>query len=423
MSGPARHRATPVAPNRPVADGPAVTTTTDEDQVVSRVGGAVHDRVLGVAASVWSRQSADERSRLVTELVRVEDPLLTDRQVRAAVDHVLARTDGLGQLEPLLADPTVTEVMVNGGRDVWVERSGRLERTAITLDDATVARAIERIVAPLGLRVDRSSPLVDARLPDGSRVNAIVRPLAIDGPCLTIRRFGVVTIPLERFCGEGVAALLRWAVAARSNIVVSGGTGSCKTTLLNAIAAHLPPQERIITIEDTAELRLPGAHVVRLEARPANADGAGEQRIRDLVRNALRMRPDRIVVGEVRGEEALDMLQAMNTGHEGSLSTCHANSPADALRRLETMIVLGAGDLPLAAVREQIASSLDLVVQVARGRGGERVVAAVHEVRRELGSTGGLTTDPLTAGHRVLALPTRQRAADEPAPSADWISR
>ena len=418
MSAPVHARAVPVEPVIAAADGSA---PTDADEAVSRVGAAVHERVLGVAASVWSRQSPDERSRLVTDLVRVEDPLLTDRQVRSAVDHVLARTDGLGELEPLLADPTVTEVMVNGGREVWVERSGRLERTAITLDEATVARAIERIVAPLGLRVDRSSPLVDARLPDGSRVNAIVRPLAIDGPCLTIRRFGVVAIPLERFCGDGIAALLRWAVGARSNIVVSGGTGSGKTTLLNAIAAHLPPQERIITIEDTAELRLPGAHVVRLEARPPNADGAGEQRIRDLVRNALRMRPDRIVVGEVRGDEALDMLQAMNTGHEGSLSTCHANSPADALRRLETMIVLGTGDLPLSAVREQIASSVDLVVQVARGRDGERSVAAVHEVRRELGPRGALVTEALTDGRRVLALPARQRAGDSPVPSTDWI--
>jgi pilus assembly protein CpaF len=389
---------------------------------VALVVAAVHDRVLTIASAVWSRQGNEERHRLVTELVRTEDPLLTDAQVHAVVAEVLARTDGLGVLEPLLADPDVTEVMVNAGRDVWVERLGELERTPIILDEATVARTVERIVAPLGLRVDRSSPLVDARLPDGSRVNAIVRPLAIDGPCLTIRRFGVADIDLERFCGPGIASLLRWAVAARANLVVSGGTGSGKTTLLNAIGAHLPAHERIITIEDTAELRLPGDHIVRLESRPANSDGAGEQRIRDLVRNALRMRPDRIVVGEVRGDEALDMLQAMNTGHEGSLSTCHANSPLDALRRLETMIVLATGDLPLAAVREQIASSVDLVVQVARGSGGERFVAAVHEVAPTVAADGSLTTAPLTEGPRLARLPVRAgRRRGTPAPSSDWI--
>jgi pilus assembly protein CpaF len=395
---------------------------TPPADAVERVGAAVHERVLAVASSVWARLDDDDRTRLVTELVRAEDPLLTDDQVRSAVAAVLARTDGLGALEPLLADPDVTEVMVNGGGAVWVERFGALERTEATLDEATVARTIERIVAPLGLRVDRSSPLVDARLPDGSRVNAVVRPLAVDGPCLTIRRFGVVDIPLHRFCGPGVAALLGWAVGACANVVVSGGTGSGKTTLLNAIAALLPPQERIITIEDTAELRLPGDHVVRLEARPANADGAGELRVRDLVRNALRMRPDRIVVGEVRGEEALDMVQAMNTGHEGSLSTCHANSPVDALRRLETMIVLGSGDLPLAAVRDQIAGSIDLVVQVARGQGGDRFVAAVHEVRPALDDAGRLVTDRLTEGGLVAALPSRPpRHPDAVAPSPDWI--
>ena len=388
------------------------------------VGAEVHAQVLAVASSIWAAQGPSDRRRLVRELVRVADPLLTDTELGVVVDQVLARTDGLGPLETLLADPDVTEVMVNGGGDVWVERFGVLERTGITLDEPTVARTIERIVAPLGLRIDRSSPIVDARLADGSRVNAIVRPLAVDGPCLTIRRFGVADIALERFGDTGVTSLLRWAVAARANIVVSGGTGSGKTTLLNAIAAHLPAAERIITIEDTAELRLPGDHVVRLEARPANADGAGEQRIRDLVRNALRMRPDRIVVGEVRGEEALDMLQAMNTGHEGSLSTCHANSPLDALRRLETMIVLGSGDLPLTAVREQIAGSIDLVVQVARGSGGHRRIAAVHEVAPALGASGAPVTVALTEGARLVALPAR--AARDPhvvAPSPEWLER
>ena len=244
-----------------------------------------------------------------------------------------ARVEGLGPLEPLLADPTVTEVMVNGPGPVWIERDGRLERVDVALDNATIGLLIERVVGPLGLRVDRASPLVDARLADGSRVNVVVPPLAIDGPCVTIRRFGTRRITLDEVCPPGVAALLAWAVRARCNVVVSGGTGAGKTTLLNALAAAIPAGERVVTIEDAAELRLPGDHVVRLESRPPNAEGAGAVDIRELVRNALRMRPDRIVVGEVRGPEALDMLQAMNTGHEGSLSTCHANGPADALRR------------------------------------------------------------------------------------------
>ena len=225
---------------------------------------------------------------------------------------------------------------------------------------------IERIVAPLGLRIDRTSPIVDARLLDGSRVNAVVRPVAVDGPCLTIRRFGVARVPLSAFCTRGVSALITWAIAARLNMIVSGGTGSGKTTFVNAAASHFDSRERVITIEDTAELALSGDHVVRLEARPPSSEGVGEHRVRELVRNALRMRPDRIVVGEVRGSEALDMLQAMNTGHEGSLSTCHANNPVDALRRIETMVMMGNVELPLWAIREQIAASIDLVVQVAR---------------------------------------------------------
>jgi len=239
---------------------------------------------------------------------------------------------------------------------------------------------VERVVAPLGLRIDRTSPLVDARLPDGSRVNVIIPPLAIDGACITVRRFGTRAIALEELCAPDVAAMLRDAVRRRANIIVSGGTGAGKTTLLNALAAVIPDGERIVTVEDAAELRLPGSHVVRLEARPANADGVGAVTVRALVRNALRMRPDRIVVGEVRGAEALDMLQAMNTGHEGSLSTCHANSPADALRRVETMVLMDAADVPLAAIREQLVSALDLVVHMARGRDGSRRVVALAEV-------------------------------------------
>jgi len=338
----------------------------------------------------------------VTALVEEEVPLLGAALRHRLVAGVLADVCGLGALEPLLGDPEVTEIMVNGPGRVWIERKGALVRVPIDLDVAAIEHLIEKVVAPLGLRVDRSSPLVDARLPDGSRVNAVVPPLAVDGPCLTVRRFGARAVPLADFAGREVAALLAGAVAARRNLVVSGGTGAGKTTLLNALAACIPPAERVITVEDAAELNLPREHVVRLEARPANAEGAGEVRIRDLVRNALRMRPDRIVVGEVRGPEALDMLQAMNTGHEGSLSTCHANSPDDALRRLETMVLMGEVQLPLAAVRSQLEAALDLVVQVARFPDGSRRIVAVAEVI-EGASEGGRRTRLLANGEGLVA--------------------
>lgn len=329
--------------------------------------------------------SAESLRREVERRAREESPLLGGRDLTGLVDAVLARVRGLGRLECLLDDPEVTEIMVNGPDQVWIERSGRLERVTLgdALDAGAIEQLIERVVAPLGLRIDRSSPMVDARLADGSRVNAVVPPLAVDGPCLTIRRFGVRRIPLAEFCHPEVEELLDWAVRTRRNIIVSGGTGAGKTTLLNALAARIAEGERILTVEDTAELQLPGAHVVRLEARPANAEGAGGVTVRDLVRNALRMRPDRIVVGEVRGPEALDMLQAMNTGHEGSLSTCHANGAVDALRRIETMVLMGAVALPLAAVREQITSAVDLVVQVARRADGSRSIVEVAEVDGE----------------------------------------
>jgi len=372
----------------------------------------VRDRLAGTPED-------DSLEHRVSVLVREEAPLLTSEAHASTVAAVVADVAGLGPLEPLLADHDVTEIMVNGPGPVWVERGGQLVRTDVVLGTAAIEHLIEKVVAPLGLRVDRSSPLVDARLPDGSRVNAVVPPLSVDGPCLTIRRFGTRAVPLDAFCSPGIHELLTWAVASRLNILVSGGTGAGKTTLLNTLAAFIPDEERVVTVEDAVELRLPGSHVVRLEARPANAEGAGQVRLRDLVRNALRMRPDRIVVGEVRGPEALDMLQAMNTGHEGSLSTCHANSAPDALRRLETMVLMGDVALPLAAVRDQVRSALDLVVQVARGRGGRRRIVAVEEVVDDDGPT---RTRPLAGVGGLRELPVRPpRDPAALAPDRAWM--
>ena len=316
----------------------------------------------------------------VASMARREVALLDAASVDRVIDEVVAEVVGLGPLEPLLRDADVTEIMVNGPGPVWVERRGRLERTGCQVDLATIERIVERVVAPIGLRADRTAPIVDARLPDGSRVHVVLAPLAVDGPCLTIRRFGVTAVPLGAFADPTAVELLGEAVGHRRNIVVSGGTASGKTTLLNALATIVPPEERIVTIEDTSELRLPGEHVVRLEARPANAEGRGLVSMRELVRAALRMRPDRIVVGECRGGEALEMLQAMNTGHEGSFTTCHANSPADALRRLETMVLSAGVDLPLAVVREHLAASVDAIVQVARTGTAARRIVDVAEV-------------------------------------------
>lgn len=373
----------------------------------------VHGRLLARDPVVVA-----DRHRVAVE-VRRSHPLLPDDQVEAVARGVAARAVGLGVLDPVLADPTVTEVMVNGDGSVWVERGGRLERLDLRVERAEVELLIERILGPLGLRADRTSPIADARLPDGSRVNVVVAPLAVDGPSITIRRFGARPISLSELCPPGVTELLTWAVKARCSLIVSGGTGAGKTTLLNALASQLPSGERIITVEDTAELRLPHAHVVRLEARPATADGLGAVAIRALVRNALRMRPDRIVVGEVRGGEALDMLWAMNTGHDGSLSTVHANSPVDALRRLEVMVLSAGLELPIAAVRDQLTSALDLVVQVARLADGRRQVVAVGEVVDPPRPEGRIRVLADTTG--LLALPSRPgRALGAPAPDPSW---
>ena len=341
-------------------------------------------------------------------------PLLHGAELDLLVRRVVARVQGLGPLDALLADPTVTEVMVNGDRGVWVERDGCLEQAEVALDAATVLHLIERVVAPLGRRVDRSSPIVDARLPSGARVHAVVPPLAIDGPCLTIRQFATTAVPLPAFAPPPVVELLEAAVRSRANILVSGATSAGKTTLLNALAGVAAPDERIVTIEDAAELSLPGTHVVRLEARPRSADGAGEVTVRDLVRAALRMRPDRLVVGEVRGPEALDMVMAMSTGHDGSLSTCHANGALDALRRLEVMVLQGGGELPLRAVRELVQSAVDLVVHVGRGQGGRRRVAEVVEVLppgrgervRALADAAGVVAEPSRPPRSVVSDPS-----------------
>jgi pilus assembly protein CpaF len=310
---------------------------------------------------------------------------------------VLNDMTGYGPIQPLLDDPDVTEVMVNGPKKIYVERKGQLTRSEVAFDDdAHVMRVIERIILPLGRRVDADSPTVDARLPDGSRVNAVVRPVALDGPSITIRKFPKERLSTEQLVSFGtitpnMAEFLRACVLGRLNIVISGGTGSGKTTLLNVLSSFIPENERILTIEDAAELQLQQDHVLRLETKTRNVDGSGETTVRDLVRNSLRMRPDRIVVGECRGGEALDMLQAMNTGHDGSLTTLHANAPRDALSRLETMVLMAGMELPLKVVRQQISSAVDLIVQQTRLRDGSRKVTAITEVAGMEGDTIVLT--------------------------------
>jgi len=330
----------------------------------------------------------------VRSLVEREAGSLPDAERDSLCRRVLLLATGLGPLEPLLSDPSVDEVMVNGPDAVYVERRGQIQRTGVSFaGEGELMHAIERVLAPLGRRVDEASPLCDARLPDGSRVNVVIPPLSLSGPCLTVRRFRHEGYSLRELVESGtmpgeVAELLALCVAARAAVLVSGGTGSGKTTTLGALSGAIPGEERIVTIEDAAELRLRQRHVVRLESRPTNVEGRGEVTIRQLVVNALRMRPDRIVVGEVRGPEALDMLQALNTGHDGSLTTVHANSPADALRRLETLALMAGVGLPHGAIRDQVASALDVVVHQARLPSGARVVESISEVTRVAGGAG-----------------------------------
>jgi pilus assembly protein CpaF len=318
--------------------------------------------------------------------------------IRQQIEHdVLNELLGYGPIQPLLEDPEVTEVMVNGPKKVYIEKKGQLIRTAVTFEDNShVQRVIDRIILPLGRRIDADSPTVDARLPDGSRVNAVIPPVAIDGASITIRKFSrdkLTTKQLIEFGSltSGMAEFLRVCVVSRLNIIISGGTGSGKTTLLNVLSGFIPEDERIVTIEDTAELQLQQEHVVRLETKVANIEGKGAVSIRDLVHNSLRMRPDRIVVGECRGGEALDMLQAMNTGHDGSLTTIHANSPRDALSRVETLVLMAGMALPVKVIRQQVSSAIDLIVQQSRLKDGTRKVTAITEVAGMEGDTVVLT--------------------------------
>jgi pilus assembly protein CpaF len=325
--------------------------------------------------------------RLVVEhLCESEDTLLNRNERERLVNEVLDETFGLGPLEMLLKDPSITDILINGPKNVYVERRGKMERTQVNFRDNThLMQIIDRIISKVGRRVDETCPMVDARMMDGSRFNAIIPPLALDGACVSIRRFGKSPLKLEdllnykTFTPEMVM-LMEGAIKARLNIIISGGTGSGKTTLLNTLSSFIPNTDRIVTIEDAAELQLQQDHVVRLETRPSNIEGKGEINSTDLVRNALRMRPERIIIGECRGSEALDMLQAMNTGHEGSMTTLHANTPRDAVARLETMIMMAGFELPLKAMRTQISSAIDLIIQTSRLQGGPRKITHISEI-------------------------------------------
>jgi pilus assembly protein CpaF len=335
---------------------------------------------------IYFTHNRERLAGLVSRFLEREGEILPQKAAQEIIDAVVNRMVGLGPIEPYLNDPSITEIMVNAPAEIFIERNGELEQVkAAFRDEQHILHVIDRIVAPLGRRVDESTPFVDARLPDGSRVNAIIPPLALHSPALTIRRFSTEPFTLKRLVSldslnSQMAGFLQACVRSRLNILISGGTGSGKTSTLNALARCIPKKERLVTIEDTAELQLSASNLVSLESRPPNIEGIGEISIRTLVRNALRMRPDRIIVGEVRGPEAFDMLQAMNTGHPGSLTTVHANTPQDAVRRLESMVLMAGLELPQPAIREAIASSLDIIIQQERLPGGERKIVSIAEV-------------------------------------------
>ena len=370
-------------------------TATVGNEVSTRreeLAALVHDWVLDQVGR-GTEPTAAEVSRRVHDL----DPLLGASEVADVLERLRARVEGLGPLEPLLADPQVTEIMVGGpGGVVSIERRGRVEATGLEIGDATTHHLLQRIVGRLGRRIDRASPLVDARLPDGSRVAGALPPVAIDGPVLAIRRFPGEPVPLSAFGDDGVTRMLGDAVRSRQTIVISGGTSTGKTSLLNALGTCLPDDERVVTIEEAAELRLAHPHLVRLEAQPSNADGHGAVTVAELVRASLRLRPDRLIIGEVRGAEAFDLLQALNTGHAGSLTTVHANDPEGALRRLETLALTSAHRWTPSAAREHVAAGVDLVVQLAREADGRRTVAEIVRVRTDdhAARTSALGSEP-----------------------------
>jgi pilus assembly protein CpaF len=363
-------------------------------EIKSRLHRTLINRMdLTKLSSLTQEQVHAEVSRLAESVLAQEAMPLSTSERERLVNDVQHELFGLGPLEPLLADSTISDILVNSHKTVYIERRGKLELSNVIFkDDEHLMRVIERIVSTVGRRIDESSPMVDARLQDGSRVNAIIPPLAIDGPILSIRRFGAEPLNMAKLIEhkaltKDIGDMLQMCVTARLNTLISGGTGAGKTTMLNALSAYIPPYERIVTIEDSAELQLQQPHVVRLETRPPNIEGKGEVTQRDLVKNALRMRPDRIVIGEVRGGEAIDMLQAMNTGHDGSLTTIHANTPRDALARLETMIQMTGMRLSERAMRQQVASAIDLVLQVARLSDGTRRVTSISEITGMEGDT------------------------------------
>jgi len=377
-----------------------------------------HACIAKLGPQLFTTQSDEELServlRAVTEQLALDRTPLTREERRQVTREITDDILGYGPLEPFLHDDTVSEVMVNGPDSIYIERSGKIEHTGATfVDDAHLMRIIDKIVSSVGRRVDESSPMVDARLPDGSRVNAIIPPLALRGPTLTIRKFSRDPYTMDDLINFGsitpkAAQFLAACVNGKLNILISGGTGTGKTTTLNAMSAYIPNVERIVTIEDAAELQLQQQHVITLESRPPNIEGQGEVRIRELVRNSLRMRPDRIIVGEVRGPETLDMLQAMNTGHEGSLTTIHANSPRDALSRLETLVMTAGVELPHRAIREQIASAFDLLVQITRLVDGSRRITHVSEVL-------GMESDVVTLQDVFVAKPPDEDQASSAA--------